>query len=209
MKKLLMLACLTATISLACGTAMADSINGRIGVTGRIGFLIPADSEDVGSGSVAVDTDASFVGGGGFIYGIGDNIAVEIDITHAEFSSHPHNVSALKDGDFATTNVALGAQYRFINLPITKLVPYAGAGIDILINDFRADSGERRDVDTVLGAQLVGGVDYFIMKQLAITGEIKGVLAPNADIIGPSGQKIGSFDPSSVTVTGGVRYFFN
>lgn len=208
MKKLFMLVCLTATMSLACGTALADSIKGRIGVTGRIGFLIPADSEDIRLGTAVSETDTNFVGGGGFIYGIDNHFAVDVDITHTEFSSHAHNISDL-DGDFATTNVALGVQYRFINLPIKKLVPYAGAGIDILINDFTADSGVRRDVDTVLGAHLVGGADYFVMKQLAITGEIKGVLAPNSDIIDLSGQKIGNFDPSSVSVTAGVRYFFN
>ena len=45
MKKLLVLVCATATLSLAAGAAMADSIKGKVGVTGKIGFMIPADGD--------------------------------------------------------------------------------------------------------------------------------------------------------------------
>src|SRR5690349_14171598 len=34
-----------ALVTLMAGTAHAESIAGRVGVTGRIGFLVPADSE--------------------------------------------------------------------------------------------------------------------------------------------------------------------
>jgi outer membrane protein len=53
-----------------------------------------------------------------------------------------------------------------------------------------------------------GGVDYFLMKQLALTSEIKGVIAPNADIKF-GGGKVGEFDPDSFSMTFGARYFFN
>lgn len=41
MKKLIVFACLATTISMTAGTAMADSIKGKVGVTGRVGFLVP------------------------------------------------------------------------------------------------------------------------------------------------------------------------
>ena len=52
-------------------------------------------------------------------------------------------------------------------------------------------------------------VDYFVLKQLAVTGQLKGVLAPDADVRDYRGVKVGNFDPSSLSVTFGVRYFFN
>jgi len=191
MKKLLILACATATLSLAAGPALADSIQGKIGVTGKIGFVIPSDGD---LGPFNNKTDAGFIGGGGVIYGIDNHFAAELDITRSAFGSDY--------GDFGVTNVSLGAQYRFA-LTQPNLVPYLGAGLDLLVID--ADQG--RDVDTTVGVHASAGVDYFIMKQLALTGEAKLVLAPDADIHSPTGN--GNFDPNSFSTTVGVRYFFN
>jgi len=169
---------------------MADNIMGRLGVTGRIGFIVPSDSSNVLGG--VVGTNADLIGGGGVIYGVTDSIAAEFDITHAGFN------------DFDTTNLSLGAQYRYLGLPIRQLVPYGGAGLDILLND--VDGGS---VDNVVGVHLSVGADYFLQKQLAVTAEAKGVFAGDADIRGPGGAKVGDFDPTSFSMTFGVRYFFN
>jgi outer membrane protein len=189
-------------------TSFADSIQNRFGVTGRLGFLIPADSEFTDSSrSRKSDTDVGVIGGGGFIYGIDKNWAAELDITHAAFRAH--DGLGFQDSDFATTNISMGAQYRFLNLPVKYLVPYAGAGLDILINDFSPVDGSSGEVDSVVGVHASGGVDYFVLRQLAVTGQLKGVLAPDADIRDSRGAKVGNFDPSSLSVTFGVRYFFN
>jgi outer membrane protein len=192
MKKLIVLACATAAISLAAGPALADSIQGKLGVTGRIGVLIPADGD---FGPFKNKTDAGFIGGGGLIYGIDNHFAAEFDITRSSFGSD--------HGDFGVTNLALGAQYRFA-LSQPQLVPYLGAGLDILLID--ADQG--RDVDTTVGAHATAGVDYFITKQFALTTEAKLLIAPDTDIKNSSG-KIGNFDPTAFSTTVGIRYFFN
>src|SRR5665647_3416985 len=83
MKKLLVLACATATLSLAAGPATADNINGRVGVTGKIGFTIPADSE---LNSRNNHTDPGFIGGGGLIYGIDNYLAAEVAITSVSYT---------------------------------------------------------------------------------------------------------------------------
>jgi len=192
MKKLVVIACALATLSLAANSVFADSIAGKLGVTGKIGVLIPSDGD---FGPFKNRTDAGFIGGGGLIYGIDKNFAAEIDIARSSVDSD--------FGTFGVTNITLGAQYRFVlNQP--KLVPYVGAGLDLLIDD--ADLG--RDVDTTVGVHASGGIDYFLMKQLALTAEAKLVVAPDADIKGPSG-KLGNFDPTSLSATFGVRYFFN
>jgi outer membrane protein len=205
MKKSFILYLAAFSIVLTSGTAMAaDSIQGRIGVTGRIGFLAPSDSEAFATPS-NLDTDVGFIGGGGFIYGINRNLAAEIDITRSGFDA---NRAGAREGDFGTTNISLGAQYRFVDIPVNKLVPYVGAGLDILVNDFNFADGDKADVDTVAGVHVSGGADYFIMKQLALNAELKGVVAPDADI-NYGGAKIGNYDPTSISMTFGVRYFFN
>ncbi|SNB45247.1 outer membrane protein [Geobacter sp. DSM 9736] len=206
MKRIAICACIALALSVAANAA-ADTTQGRFGVTGRIGFLLPADSEFTDAPYRRnSDTDTGFIGGGGFIYGIDRNWAAELDITHSEFSAH--DGFGFEGGDFATTNISLGAQYRFVNVPVKKLVPYAGAGLDILINDFSPVAGFSGNVDTVAGVHASGGVDYFIRKQLAVTGQLKAVVAPDADIRDYRGFKIGNFDPSSLSMTFGVRYFF-
>jgi outer membrane protein len=197
---LLSICCLTANSAFADSTNISDSIKGRLGITGRLGFLVPADSEAIATGTVVgkAHSDVGFIGGGGFIYGFIDNIAADLDITHATFGTDVNT-------DFNSTSISMGVQYRYLNLPVKHLVPYAGGGVDILVNG--ANNG--LDVDTVVGIHVKAGVDYFVMRELALTSELKGVIAPNADILQPGNGKVGEFDPNNFSMTFGVRYFFN
>jgi outer membrane protein len=195
---------IAAMLAFSAGSAAAENIAGRFGVTGRIGFLVPADSEATSPPpTFNIDTDTGFVGGGGFIYGIDRNIAAELDITHTDFDG---NIGGFRQGNFETNNISLGVQYRFREA-MPRLTPYAEGGVDILLNNFTSDSGVKADVDTVLGVHLAGGVDYFVVKNVALTSALKMVLAPDADI-SVSGRKIGNFDPMSISMTFGARYFF-
>jgi outer membrane protein len=195
MKRLVFLATLVAVLTLAAGAALADNIAGRIGVTGRLGFVVPADSDLFG---LNVSTDTGFIGGGGLIYGLTKDVALEFDITHSAFGSSP-------GVDFDTTDISFGGQYRFVDLPMRQLVPYAGGGLDILVNGV----SNGLDADTVVGVHVKGGADYFITRDVAANVEMKGILAPDADIHDPTGLKVGNFDPMSFSMTFGLRYFFN
>ena len=183
-------------LALAAGAAQADDITGRVGVTGRLGFAVPADSDVDGH---KISTDAGIIGGGGLIYGVTKNVALEADVSHTGYGSSP-------GVDFNTTDIAFGAQYRFTNLREKHLVPFVGGGLDILVNNV---DNAVADVDTVVGAHVKGGVDYFFTKELAATGEMKAILAPNADIRDSSGAKVGNFDPMNFSLMVGIRYFFN
>lgn len=196
MKKWGLMFTLGAILALAAGAAQADDIKGRVGVTGRLGFAVPADSDADGHN---ISTDAGIIGGGGVIYGVTKNVALEADVSHTSYGSGP-------GVDFSTTDIAFGAQYRFINLPEKHLVPFVGGGLDILVNNVDSAVG---DVDTVVGAHVKGGVDYFFTKELAVTAEMKAILAPNADIRDAGGAKVGNFDPMNFSMMFGVRYFFN
>lgn len=200
MKKLIALACLAATVCLASGTAMAENIGGRVGVTGKAGFVVPEDNDAEFGRGRRNNTDTGIIGGGGIIYGIDNNWAATFDVTHAAFDSDT--------GEFGVTNLAAGAEYRFRLSGNPELVPYAGAGLDILMADYDPYDGSSRDVDTTLGVHLSGGADYFLSRDFALTAEAKLVLAPDADIK-TNGVRTGDFDPTSFSSTFGVRYFFN
>jgi len=202
MKKLIVFACLATTISMTAGTAMADSIKGKLGVTGRVGFLNPADNTaDPTPAFPNNRTDSGFVAGGGLIYGIDDHIAAEFEVTRTQFGS--------ETGDFGVTDFSFGGQYRFA-LQQRQLVPYLGAGLDILVSDYDEKGGLRSDVETTVGAHFSGGVDFFLQRNLALTAEAKVVVAPDAKITDrQSGNNAGNFDPSSFSTTVGLRFFFN
>jgi len=202
MKRSLAMVCLAAALLMA-GTAQADSIKGRFGITGKFGFVSPNDS-DIGDGRIK--PDIGFIGGGGFIYGIDDHVAAELDITHSSFGSDfPMSGNA---GDFDVTNIAVGAQYRFA-VPQRKLVPYVGAGLDFLLADYQYSS-----IDTTVGVHFSAGADYFVAKSVALTAEAKAVIAPETNIRNYRGSqapftgKQGNFDPSNFSTTFGFRIFF-
>ncbi len=204
MKKLLVLVCAVSCMLLTTGVAMADSINGRVGLTGRFGILVPADSE-WGYGYGTIEADPGFIGGGGLIFGLPNNFALELDVTHASFEGDDWSGYT---NDFDTTNISFGMQYRFANLPVRQLVPYVGAGIDVLLNDLKDDAGYKYDVETVVGGHVSGGVDYFLARNFALTAEMRAVFAPEADIK-YNGYRLGKYDPTSFSTTFGFRVFFN
>lgn len=188
-------------ICLAGGPASAENA-GKLGVTARLGFLVPADSD---LGTSKVETDAGFNYGGGLVYLINNKWAAEIDVTHTKFGSNL--TDGTNSGDFDVTNVSFGGQYRF-EIDNKKLVPYVGAGLDIILSDYKLPSGVNLDVDAVVGAHASGGIDYFVTPRVALNAEGKAVIAPEADISNPGGH-VGNFDPTSISGMVGVRFFFN
>jgi outer membrane protein len=197
MRKLLILVAGAMLAASFAGNAAADEIRGRFAVTGKIGVTNAADSERNGTeGKLVVSSDAGFIGGGGILFGVDNDVALEIGAT-----SSAYDTSGL--GDAEVTTVYVGGQYRFPENQ--RIVPYVGAGLDILINDL---SGNRY-TDTVVGGHLAGGIDYFVTRQVAFNAEVKGVQAFSSDVREYGGGKIGEFDPSSVSLTFGARLFFN
>lgn len=197
MKKFIVLACLATTVSLGAGTAMAESIKGKLGITVKAGYVNPADND---SDFYHNKTDSSIIAGGGLLYGIDDHFAAELDLSWMSFGS--------ETGDFDMTNVSIGGQYRFA-MSDPKLVPYIGVGMDIIAAEYDPNFSSSRDVDTTIGAHLSGGIDIFLQKQLALTLEAKAVAADDTKITDSFGDHRGNFDPSSFSTTIGLRYFFN
>ena len=197
MKKIIVSACLTAIIAVTAGTAMADSIRGRVGISGKIGIMNPADNE---SDILKNKTDSGTIAAVGILYGLDDHIALEIEASRTEFGS--------ETGDFGVTNISIGGQYRFAISP-RQLVPFIGVGLDVLAGDYDPNDRVNRDVDSTIGVHISGGVDYFLQKNLALSAEAKLVAAPESKIKEWDGYHSGNFDPSSFSTTVGIRLFFN
>ena len=179
----------------------ADSINGRLGVTGNIGFIVPADNHAFG---VRLNSDTGFIVGGGIIYGLMDNVAAELTVTRAEYDTDTVNANR---ESIVTTNISVGAQYR-LETPVPKLHLFAGGGLEVIMFDVYLHNVGTMDTDTTFGAHVKGGVDYFIKPQLALTSEVKGTVAITVDLTN-NGRTVGDFDPCNFSMTFGLRYFFN
>lgn len=194
MRRIIFLVCFIA--SLTAGTVMAADIDGRLGITGKVGFAVPLQDDFI---TGATDSKTGLAAGGGLIYGLSKNLAAELDIT--QVPTIDLEVNGSKVGEAAFTDVSLGLQYRFT--PDNRLVPYLGAGVDFITGDFQYQSGQKFDFEWTTGGHINAGVDYFLNRGVALTAEIKGVFAPKGDVKGTASE----YDPTSFLGAVGVRLF--
>jgi outer membrane protein len=197
MRKLLLLTACAALTAILAGNAQAADLRGRLAVTGRVGIINPANAKaDRPNGDRLVkSTEAGIIGGGCFLFWVDDYLAMELDVTRSSF-----HVSEFGTAD--VTNVSIGAQYRLPERQ--RVVPYFGAGMDVLINDLPNNTA-----NTVLGVHIASGLDFMLQRQVALNMEIKGVEAFSSDVKDFTGTKVGQIDPSNVSFTVGMRFFFN
>lgn len=182
-------------LCLAAGTALAGSITGRVGFTGKAGVAVPINDGDIKGASF--ETDAGFAGGGGLIYGFTDHLAGEVDVTHAP--SLDAKIAGAKAGDAQFTAIALGIQYRFV--PERTVVPYVGGGVDAIKGNI-----ENSTLDWTAGGHANVGMDYFLNKSIALNVDFRGIIAAKSDIK-QGGITVGKFDPTSFVATVGIRLF--
>ena len=186
----------TITFILATGTAMAAGIDGRFGLTGKVGALVPLQDDFISS---TTESKTGFAFGGGLIYGFCKNFAAELDVTHV--STLDVERSGLKVGDVSMTDVSLGLQYRFT--PDNRLVPYIGAGADFITGEFTNESGNKFGLDWTAGGHVNAGIDYFVTKGIALNADVRGVFAAKGDMKSTNFE----YDPTSFIGTVGIRLF--
>ena len=175
---------------------MAESIDGRLGLTGKLGVYVPVQNDFITSTS---DAKAGFAGGGSLIYGLNNSLAVELDITHVP--TIDVEAAGVKVGEAALTDLSLGLQYRFT--PQSRLVPFLGAGVDFINGDFKNEFDQKYDLDWSVGGHVNAGVDYFVTRSIALSVEAKGIFAGKGDMKKTALQ----YDPTSFVGTVGIRLF--
>jgi outer membrane protein len=182
---------------LASATAMAESLEGRLGITGKAGALVPLKDDFISSTS---KSRTGLAAGGGLIFGFCRNFAAEIDVN--QVPKLEVEISGSKAYEATLTDVGLGVQYR----PATDkhLVPFFGAGVDFIRGSLKNVSGTSYDMDWTEGGHLNVGLDYFITKGIAFTADLRGLIAFKGDIKS-AGSKVGEYDPMSFIGTLGIR----
>lgn len=178
--------------------ALAASIDGRLGVTGKAGALVPLQDRFVSSTS---ESKAGIAYGGGLIYGFGKNFAAEVDVTHAP--QLDVDLGSNKAFDAALTDVAVGIQYRLAGE--NRLVPFFGIGADFIKGSLKHSvSNANYDLDWTEGGHVSAGLDYFVARGIAFSVEGRFLFAFDGDIRS-AGATVGKYDPTSFVGTVGIR----
>ena len=218
MKKIFVFVFVFAAI-LSANVAMADSIAGKWGITGRIGTTYVYESEFSGAAvsgwGVNKDIPAGwgFAGGAGLMYGFTDNVAGYFDVTYDQFNikASPKGQGEQTVGTVKMIDFTVGAQWRF--MPKKAFVPYIGAGLDLMINRFGFDDaysdGSDMEADNTYGGHL--SFDYFLTPNIALNAEIRGVYGTKGNIIRkyPGEQDVVALDYNPTNISGfvGIRFF--
>jgi outer membrane protein len=196
-----MIVLIVVALLLTTGNALAESIKERLGITGQLGFVMPNNSKFTdnfvstnGLSSNTLKADGAFVGGGGLIFGLTDNWAVEANALY--MPQNDYNGSNGTKLTIKSTDVSGGIQYR--NNVSNDFAAYLGAGVDVLLSD--------GDIDTVVGGHINAGGDYFLTKYLALNIEMRGIFFPEADVKN-GGVTVVKYDPTGYMGLVGVRFF--
>jgi outer membrane protein len=185
-------------IILSAAGALASDIDGRLGLTGKVGALVPLKDSFIGGTS---GTDPGLAAGGGLILGLGC-LALEMDVT--QMTKADVNLSGSKVFEASLTDVAVGLQYRLAT--DSRLVPYLGGGADFIRGELKNSSGATYHLDWTFGGHANLGLDYFITHGIALNLDARGIFAADGDV-NRSGTTVAHYDPMSFVGTVGVRLF--
>jgi len=196
MLKALILA--SAAIAIFCTGVQAADIDGRLGIYGKAGALVPLRDSFISSTSGA---DPGFATGGGVLFGLCRNLALELDVTRLTRSDV--NLSGSKVFEASLTDVALGLQYRFGS---ARMVPYLGAGADFIRGELASTQGSNYELDWTVGGHANVGIDYFLTRGIALNLEARGIYGADGDV-NRGGSRVGSYRPVCFVSTFGLRLF--
>ncbi|HEY6837588.1 MAG TPA: outer membrane beta-barrel protein [Geobacteraceae bacterium] len=186
-----------AILAFTAGTAMADSIGGRFGVTGRAGGLVPVGDPLISSTS---ESKTGFVGGGGLIFGLGSCFDADVEVLHSPQLNT--EIGGVKVAEAQLTDIAIGIHYRI--MPNNRLVPYIGGGADFIKGDVSFTSGNTYGLDWTYGGHANAGIDFFLNKSIALNLDFRGLFAVKGDIT-RGDVVVGEYDPMSFIGTVGIR----
>ena len=195
MRRIVILA--IAALMVTAGNAMADSIAGRLGVSGKLGATAPLKDDLIAGTS---DTKAGFSGGGGLIYGFGEHGAVDLEVFH--MPQLDVETGGVKTYEAAITDIALGLQLRFSTAG--RMVPYIGLGPDFIRGNLRHVNGTGYKLDWTYGGHVNVGFDWFVTRGVAMTADVRGVYAADGDVKSGS-TTVSEYSPRWFQGTVGVR----
>jgi outer membrane protein len=186
------------TLIMTSTAALGASLNGRLGLTGKAGALVPLKDDFISSTS---ESRTGIAAGGGLIFGVCRDFAVEVDVTRAP--QLDVEISGSKAYEAALTDIAIGFQYRLLSQ--NRLVPFFGLGADFIKGNLKhSASGARYNLDWTEGGHVNAGLDFFITNSIALSAETRYVFAFDGDVKS-AGTKVGKYDPMNFIGTIGFR----
>lgn len=202
---------MTIAFALIAGNAMAENIEGRLAVTGQLGFISVNNSHytsgvtsALGLASDTLSPGIGFIGGGGLFYGLTNHWALEAEAFYSPEIDYDDAYGS-KVLQIDTTDVSIGIQFR--NNVDKDLAVYIGGGADVIFANVQDGQGHKGEIDTVFGGHAKIGADYFVTRNFAINADVRGVFAPEADIKS-GGITVAKYNPISYMGLFGVRLFF-
>lgn len=193
------------------GNADAESIAGRFGITGQLGFATVATSsysrDFVATNSLQDDqlrSNSTFAGGGGLIWGLTRNVAVEAGVLY--LAPRDYQNAGLKAMEIENVDVSLGLQLR--NNVSEDIAAYLGGGVDVLLSSVKDFNRNKGSADTVVGGHVNVGGDYFVSRHVALNLDLRGMIFPEVNLKS-GGMTVAEYDPISFVGLIGVRFFLN
>lgn len=212
-------------------SAMAESVKGKFGVTLRGGasHIFNNEFTDAGIGLILdeehilldkeIKSRIGWAGGGGFMYGITDNLAVTFDVMYLKVKLEASGVGVNENFATAkTVDLSVGAQWRF--MPKSTFVPYVGAGFDYLWNKLDYDvegygpppyMSPSLEVGSTYGVHVSAGADYFFTPNIALNAEVRSLFSTKSEatLKWAYGQSsLAEYNPTNISGFVGVRFFF-
>jgi len=191
-------------LALVAGSADAESIKGRLGISGQLGFATAEDADLVPSDE-KLTAGSTFAGGGGLIFGLTRNLAIEAGALYLAPRDYK-NAAGLKALEIENIDISLGLQLR--NNVSENIAAYLGGGVDVLLSSVKDTEGDKGDADTVIGGHVNVGGDYFVTKRMALNFDLRGLIFPKADLKS-GGTTVAEYDPISFVGLIGIRFFLN
>ncbi|PKN51538.1 MAG: hypothetical protein CVU55_11345 [Deltaproteobacteria bacterium HGW-Deltaproteobacteria-13] len=221
MKKIFLF--VVASLLLFSSVATASSVAGKVGITARggSGYFFNNEFTDAAAAHWGVEGKikggTGWTGGGGVMYGITDNLSVDFDVIYSQVEVTMTTLGGVDHvfGRGKTIDFSFGAQWRF--MPKSAFVPYAGAGVDFMINKFDlydaySTPGESLEIDNTYGGHLNLGADYFITPNIALNAEFRYLYSTSGDMkrkyAGDPDVVAATYSPGNVSAFAGIRFFF-
>jgi len=195
-------------------SAIAQELKGKLGVGVRGGPSVLTQNAASISG-MAVEGNVGPIVSGSILYGLSDALLVGIDV---EWGTQTLDISGSDIGDSTTYSIMTFIEDHAGTKPLSPYILFGlGANINALdLNStFNAACKQtfggscNAKLDTTLAFKVAGGIDYFVIPNLALNTEVGYIYnSGNMTVTVPVGSEKKSFNGSVFSALFGIRYFF-
>jgi hypothetical protein len=176
-----LLAALLLTLPSPAQAQRRQPAEGSLAVGGDIGVFIPTD--ELFGPSPAIEGHADFY--------VSPRLSVRFGVNWTDPSFDRESSDSLRQ-------IRIGGDFLY-NWERGKWHPFAGAGLAAHLLQHKDNGRSIGDGESKLGGALLGGIEYFTARTIALKGEARYQFV---------GETRNNFDPSGFVLLGGVKAYF-